>query len=431
MHDSRGATDCELAAHSLIGVSAICGVLRHAVPLRLRGPEERRRRFLRFVNRLQILLATVRGSTSALHLPLPTRMQALATLQLALPIGPTVLRQHLPANVTMLPVFESPQARAAGASPLLSVPRDTQAPPSSGRIIARTPSVVYEEGEAIEFARLAQLAYCPPARIEAWDCPMCASLSALDVTAFQNSSTDTQAFVAYMPDSDRIMISFRGSVTRLNWILNFDFFKTDAYPHCDGCRVHSGFYRMWTAVEARVTAAVKRLVAAHPSAKIYLVGHSLGGAMAALAAAHLTYSQNLTVSAVWTYGEPRAGNDAFRRFYNQQAHVSWRVTHWKDPVPHLPLMAMGFRHISTEVFYSENSSAYTVCDGSGEDPACANGVGLDLFYASDHCEYLTLPVCHPICEGLPPVLPASGPARNVTASPPAGPKPRGSRPALS
>ena len=62
--------------------------------------------------------------------------------------------------------------------------------------------------------------------------------------------------------------------------------------------------------------------------------------------------------------------------------VSWRVTHWQDPVPHLPLRMMGFTHVSTEVFYNENSTEYRVCDGSGEDKSCSNnfpsGNGFDI-----------------------------------------------------
>ena len=47
--------------------------------------------------------------------------------------------------------------------------------------------------------------------------------------------------------------------------------------------------------------------------------------------------------------------------YLSGAHVSWRLTHWKDPVPHLPLEGMGFRHISTEVFYTQDSKNFTIC----------------------------------------------------------------------
>ena len=45
---------------------------------------------------------------------------------------------------------------------------------------------------------------------------------------------------------------------------------------------------------------------------------------------------------VYTFGEPRVGNKAFHAYYNSGEHLSWRVTHHRDPVPHLPTEDMGF-----------------------------------------------------------------------------------------
>lgn len=44
----------------------------------------------------------------------------------------------------------------------------------------------------------------------------------------------------------------------------------------------------------------------YPHKKIYITGHSLGGALALFAAVEL--SLNYTVTAVYTYGQPRVGN---------------------------------------------------------------------------------------------------------------------------
>ena len=52
----------------------------------------------------------------------------------------------------------------------------------------------------------------------------------------------------------------------------------------------------------------------------------------------------------------------------------FRVTHGFDPVPHLPLEAMGFHHVATEVYYNELQTKHTVCNGSGEDGKCSNKV---------------------------------------------------------
>ena len=85
------------------------------------------------------------------------------------------------------------------------------------------------------------------------------------------------------------------------------------------------------------------------------------------------------------------GNAAFAAFYEQGTRVSWRVTHWRDPVPHLPIEAMGFKHIGTEVFYTSDNSKYTVCDGSGEDVKCSDQFDVDPSIW-DHLHYFDPPI---------------------------------------
>jgi len=260
------------------------------------------------------------------------------------------------------------------------------------------PADSFSEATATEFVKLASLSYCPAAKITAWTCSWCSAMPSNEVSVIYESSTDTLVYTAYLPKQDRVLVSFRGSQSLTNWIYNLKFSKTSAYPLCDGCKVHHGFYRSWLAVADEVTNSTKALLAKHPSAQLYITGHSLGGSLAALAAAHFAYSQKMAVHGVYTYGESRVGNPAFRQFYNQGARLSWRLTHYKDPVPHLPMKSLGFAHISTEVFYDEKFSSYKLCDDSGEDPTCSDGVAWDsLLYISDHCTYLNQSVCDPSC----------------------------------
>ena len=56
---------------------------------------------------------------------------------------------------------------------------------------------------------------------------------------------------------------------------------------------------------------------------------------------------------VYTYGGPRVGNSDFAaqfwRDFHADAQTVWRLTHNRDPIPHLPLELMGFRHVGHEV----------------------------------------------------------------------------------
>lgn len=72
--------------------------------------------------------------------------------------------------------------------------------------------------------------------------------------------------------------------------------------------------------------------------------------------------------------------------------TSWRVTHNADPVPHLPLEAMGFAHPAQEIWYNEDQSRYTTCSATdGEDPSCSDSVPLDIDVI-DHLSYMQLDI---------------------------------------
>ena len=88
---------------------------------------------------------------------------------------------------------------------------------------------------------------------------------------------------------------------------------------------------------------------AHPSEKLYLTGHSLGGAAAILAAAHLS---DLGVSPdqliVTTFGAPAVGNEDFVRTY-QDRFTLRRVVMRGDPVKDALPSPLGFHHFGERI----------------------------------------------------------------------------------
>jgi hypothetical protein len=72
----------------------------------------------------------------------------------------------------------------------------------------------------------------------------------------------------------------------------------------------------------------------YSTAAIYVTGHSLGGALATLAALDIkaTFGK---LSEFYSYGEPRVGNAAFATYFASQMPVH-RVIHYADIVPHVP-----------------------------------------------------------------------------------------------
>lgn len=71
---------------------------------------------------------------------------------------------------------------------------------------------------------------------------------------------------------------------------------------------------------------------------ILITGHSLGGAMATIATSRIADK----VTALYTYGSPRAGSRKFVRSFRSVPH--YRHVNNNDIVPKVPFAALGYRH---------------------------------------------------------------------------------------
>jgi pimeloyl-ACP methyl ester carboxylesterase len=154
-------------------------------------------------------------------------------------------------------------------------------------------------------------------------------------------------YVAVDHTNKLIVVSFRGSETVDTWITDYKFDTTDS-DICSGCTAHRGFWNSWIDARDRVTPAVKEASTNFPDYKIGVVGHSLGGAIASFAAASLRNS-GLNV-ALYNFGSPRIGGAKISNYITNQPGGNFRFTHRNDPVPKLPLMTMGYVHISPEYY---------------------------------------------------------------------------------
>jgi len=105
-------------------------------------------------------------------------------------------------------------------------------------------------------------------------------------------------------------------------------------------------------------AAARELIA-HPERKVYLTGHSLGGAVATLTAARLA---DLGVAPeqlkVITFGAPAVGNEAFARNYEHKFSLT-RIGMAGDPVKSvLQSLTGGFVQFGRRVDWKSNLSAH-------------------------------------------------------------------------
>ncbi|GAB1195330.1 hypothetical protein APSETT444_004588 [Aspergillus pseudonomiae] len=157
---------------------------------------------------------------------------------------------------------------------------------------------------------------------------------------------------------------------------------------CRNCTVHAGFLAAWLNTRPIILKHVSAARKQYHDYKVVLVGHSLGGAVAALAG--LEMQMRDWEPQVTTFGEPKIGNKEFVNFLNEAFKLGtasssgnaqqWqfrRVTHVDDPVPLLPLEEWGYEMHAGEIFISKavlppSESDVIFCDGN-KDAHCITG----------------------------------------------------------
>lgn len=101
-----------------------------------------------------------------------------------------------------------------------------------------------------------------------------------------------------------------------------------------------------------ITEQVALILHDNPNAKLYITGHSLGGALAVLYAAMLHYTGQTEVAskikAVYTFGQPRVGDLNFATYFKQKLEGRYfRVVYCNDLVPRVPFdnKLFAFKHL--------------------------------------------------------------------------------------
>jgi hypothetical protein len=171
------------------------------------------------------------------------------------------------------------------------------------------------------------------------------------VCGFNREST--RAFLASNPRF--AVLAFRGTEENMQNILtDIDVrFRHDK----SGARIANGFGAAYTLVQKEIADAVDKL---DPALPLYITGHSLGGALAVIAAIRIRPSDR--IAACYTYGCPRVGN---AEFTSELWKVPvYRQVHSSDIVPRVPF-AFGYRQAG-DLRYIKRSGALV------EDP---NSIG--------------------------------------------------------
>ena len=173
---------------------------------------------------------------------------------------------------------------------------------------------------------------------------------------YSDSKTGAQGF-SLVKDGSLVFV-FRGTSEAQDVIVDLNVKRV---PYLDKpMLVHAGFLEQFDSLKLALVKTVEKY--SGKVEKILCIGHSLGGALATLAAGHLgsIYNGKLPVTC-HTFGSPRVGNIAYSEWFSRQVVLHVRVMNEKDPVTQMPI-SHRFQHCSDALCVKEDLTVVTVAD---------------------------------------------------------------------
>jgi predicted lipase len=193
-------------------------------------------------------------------------------------------------------------------------------------------------------------------------------------TFFDSSSSgynDAQVYFCFDKINKTLVISCRGTESTQDIWSDLQFWQDtlyDVYYHNNYHKyrdiykkpcLHTGFYNQYNTLKYIIYKHIheylyqvkdgnkERKLNNKITPRVVFTGHSLGGALATIAATCMSVQfmeyTNLIVEC-HTFGSPRVGNQSFINIFNRFVHVSNRYVNDLDPVPMIPRFP-GFYHV--------------------------------------------------------------------------------------
>lgn len=165
----------------------------------------------------------------------------------------------------------------------------------------------------------------------------------------------TQAFLA--TKGDHAILSFRGTESNEVQDIVADA-RVNQKPEATG-KVHAGFQHALDQVWPQIQDSLKEK--GLDQTPLYVTGHSLGAAVATLAANRLQ-DQGNNVQGLYTYGSPRVGNSDFAQHVKENglSEKSWRVENHNDIVAKVPppWLAGGYQHVGEHIYLDKDGAPH-------------------------------------------------------------------------
>ena len=142
-------------------------------------------------------------------------------------------------------------------------------------------------------------------------------------------------------------VSFRGTSDAADWLADLDAVPANYRPLSGFGQVHAGFQDVYQLVRESIAASLA--AASTKCNQILVTGHSLGAALAVLAAPDIFKNMppNTIEPQLITFAGPRVGLSDFAAAFNAAVESCFRIVNFLDIVPHVP--PAPYVHVGTEI----------------------------------------------------------------------------------
>lgn len=161
------------------------------------------------------------------------------------------------------------------------------------------------------------------------------------------------AQAAVIEHEDYLCMAFRGTNELVDWLDNMNAFSTSELFG----EFHRGFWNsvqdVWKPIDSKC-----RELQRQKNRPIFFTGHSLGGAMATIAAA-MYIQEDKPFTSVYTFGQPRAMTRKTAQIFNVECKARFlRFHNNNDIVTRAPARLMGYSHVGSYLYISEEAEIH-------------------------------------------------------------------------
>lgn len=136
------------------------------------------------------------------------------------------------------------------------------------------------------------------------------------------------------------VLAFRGTENFRDWLSDLNVIRVHmTLPDVERAvqpKVHHGFIRQFRTIDKNINAIVGRMISENGIDTLHVTGHSLGGALASIAAVALKHEFPALNIHCYTFGSPRPGDNTFAKMFDDDVDSSYRFLNNNDPVTATP-----------------------------------------------------------------------------------------------